>query len=104
MEIYTLIIEDGGGGYLEHTEEIIVPLLGATSYDGRKMWKIVINGGILFCCANKWNAILVQMPILRLMVEGDEYSVVVLHIKRIQADILILNGGLLSQVDILIKG
>ena len=92
----TLIIEDGGGGYLEaYGGNYSAGIGGATSYDGGKCGKIVINGGNIVCCANKWNAIL-GGPNAHITINGGKVTNIrskADYKKGIQADILILNGG-----------
>ena len=92
----TLIIEDGGGGYLEaYGGNYSAGIGGATSYDGGKCGKIVINGGNIVCCANKWNAIL-GGPNAHITINGGQVTNIrskADYKKGIQADILILNGG-----------
>ena len=92
----TLIIEDGGNGYLEtFGGNYSAGIGGAAEYDDGRCGKIVINGGDIISCANKWNAIL-GGPNAHITINGGKVTNIrstAAYKKGIQADTLILNGG-----------
>ncbi len=92
----TLIIEDGGNGHLEtFGGNYSAGIGGAAEYDDGRCGKIVINGGDIVSCANKWNAIL-GGPNAHITINGGKVTNIrstAAYKKGIQADTLILNGG-----------
>ncbi|MDE1471737.1 InlB B-repeat-containing protein, partial [Eubacterium limosum] len=93
----TLIIEDGGGGYLEALGgNYCAAIGGATSYFDGNSGNITINGGSVHCRGNKWNAslggngadITINGGNVRTSNTGTNFNK-----KGITAENLVLNGG-----------
>lgn len=93
----TLIIEDGGEGYLEALGgNYCAAIGGATSYFDGNSGNITINGGSVHCRGNKWNAslggnsadITINGGKVRTSNTGTNFNK-----KGITAENLVLNGG-----------
>ena len=93
----TLIIEDGGEGYLEALGgNYCAAIGGATSYFDGNSGNITINGGSVHCRGNKWNAslggnsadITINGGNVRTSNTGTNFNK-----KGITAENLVLNGG-----------
>ena len=95
----TLIIEDGGGGYLEAFGGNYSAAIGAAPpehhYPGR-CGDIIVNGGNIQCRSGKWNAIFGGID-ANITINGGKVIITQTSNnfvkKGITADTLILNGG-----------
>ena len=93
----TLIIEDGGGGYLEALGgNYCAAIGGATSYFDGNSGNITINGGSVHCRGYKWNALLGGNG-ADITINGGNVRTsntgIYFNKKGITAENLVLNGG-----------